>query len=82
MVKPRKYQPLVDYLAAQSAVAVTLTFVEIEELIGAPLPRTVAPRIWWHTARPHWRLVRAAGWRVAGVDVPSRRVTFARVAGS
>ena len=50
MAKPRKYQPLVDYLAAQSAVAVTLTFVEIEELIGAPLPQAVATRIWWHNS--------------------------------
>ena len=78
MVKPRKYQPLVDYLAGQPAAAVSLTFVEIEQLIGAPLPRTVATRIWWHNARPHWRLVRAAGWRVAGGDFPGRRVTFAR----
>ena len=83
MVKPRKYQPLVDYLAGQPAaiMSVSLTLAEIEALIGAPLPQTVATRIWWHNSRPHWRLVRAAGWRVAGVDFPSRRVTFVRVAG-
>ena len=83
MVKPRKYQPLVDYLAPLSAgtTSVSLTLAEIEALVGAPLPRTVATRIWWHNSRPHWRLVRAAGWRVAGVDFPGRTVTFARVAG-
>ena len=36
----RKYKPLVDYLAAQSADRVTLDFLQIEEILGAPLPRS------------------------------------------
>ena len=80
MVKPRKYQPLVDYLAGQPAAttSVSLTLAEIEALVEAPLPRTAATRIWWHNARPYWRLLHAAGWRVVGFDVLGRRATFAR----
>jgi len=34
----RKYQPLADYLAAHPADEVTLTFAQIEAILGAPLP--------------------------------------------
>ena len=77
MAKPRKYQPLVDHLAAQPVATVTVSFVEIEGLIGAPLPQLAPTRTWWHNSRPHW-LLRAAGWRVAHVDFAAHTVTFAR----
>ena len=84
MVKPRKYQPLIDYLAGQpvTTTKVSLTLTEIEALIDAPLPRTAATRLWWRNSRPYWRLLHAAGWRVAGVDIPGRTATFARHAGA
>jgi len=33
-----KYEPLVSYIAAQTDRAVTLSFAEIEAIIGSPLP--------------------------------------------
>ena len=83
MVKPRKYQPLIDYLAGRPVTtpSVLLTFTEIEALIDASLPQTASKRIWWRNSRPYWRLLHAAGWRVALIDVRSCSVTFARLAG-
>ena len=46
MAKPRKYQPLADYLAAQPATtaSVSLTLAAIEGLVGTPFPQTAATR--------------------------------------
>ena len=72
---PLKYQPLADYLAALPAEteAVTLTFPEIEALLGAPLPRSAVRTTFWTNARQpraalsQVRAVQGVGWRVGGV---------------
>ena len=79
MGKPRKYQPLVDYLTTQPAAIVTVTFAEVEALIGAPLPATARQRPWWYSDGPHVRMLRAAGWRMSDGDTVRRVVTFVRV---
>ncbi len=74
-----KYQPLVDYIAAQTEDAVTLSFPEIEALVGAPLPETMQVDTWQWTNRevPYvWRLG-DLGWR-AHLDRRNRRVVFTR----
>ena len=77
---PRKYQPLTDYLAGQPGSQVTLTFREIEQLVGA-LPLGAFARTWWSNnvrrSSPvlAWRSV---GWRVEAVETLNRRVTFVR----
>ena len=77
-----KYQVFVDHVAARSASPATYTFTEIERVIGGPLPRIAYTRTWWRSSLRHWRRLHAAGWRVAGVDLPGRTVTFARVTGA
>ena len=80
---PRKYDPLAAYLAALPADEVTLTFAEIEAIVGAPLPATARLSSFWSTtprllvARPWLR----AGWRVARAHLRSESpaVTFRRV---
>ncbi len=77
---PAKYAPLTAYLRAQSGERVTLTFVEIEAIIGAPLPLT-ARRVGWWANVPRWSHARAwlaAGWQMVWTDVWGGRVTFAR----
>jgi hypothetical protein len=80
-----KYQPLTDYLAALPAATVTLTFPEIEAIIGTPLPMAARQRSYWANSRrgqfagPPWL---RAGWRVAGMALrqPQPTVHFVRVA--
>lgn len=79
-----KYEPLRRYLFAQSAERVTLTFAEIEVIIGAPLPASARHRMWWANLRDHQPMHMqawwSAGWRVAGATVTARppAVTFER----
>ncbi len=82
--KPPKYEPLRRYLAAQVGETVTLTFAEIEGLIGASLPASAEQRSWWVNRTdgglPQMRAWQRAGWRVSTVGLRSvpRSVTFVR----
>ncbi len=76
-----KYQPLVDHIAAQSEKALTLTFAQIEEMVGGPLPETMqVDASQWTSARLAyvWRLG-DLGWR-ARLDRRNQCVHFTRVA--
>jgi hypothetical protein len=75
-----RYTPLVAYLAAQAGNHVTLTFAEIEAIIGMPLSVSaqVSDSIWMS---PRERLVRdlaAIGWR-AHLRVRVHAVEFRRI---
>ena len=79
---PRKYDPLTAYLAALPADEVTLTFAEIEAIVGAALPASARQSSYWTTTLQPLvaRLWVRAGWRVARTDLSSATpaVTFAR----
>ena len=74
------YRCLAAHLAAKPGRTVTLTFAEIERVVGAPLPDDAYERRgWWVGAgRGPARLLTAARWRVESVDVLGRLATFAR----
>ena len=79
----KKYEPLGEYLSGirASQESVTLTFHEVEKIIGARLPPSaVAHREWWANQEygsrsPHWQ---AAGFKVDVVNQEKRIVTFRR----
>ena len=81
-----KYAPLHRYLAGLPAevATVTLTVVEVEAVLGTPLPLTARLRSWWGGRRPGtaqawaWH---AAGWRVTALAMHYgvAAVTFVRV---
>jgi hypothetical protein len=75
-----RYRPLADHLAASTETDLTLTFAEIEAIIGGPLPVTamVAPSWWSNTTTDYTGLWRALGWR-AHLEQRSHRVHFVRV---
>ncbi len=77
-----KYQPLIDYLAAQTARAVTLSFAQIEALIGAPLSVSASgmPTAWHRATQMHVRRWREMGWR-ARYDRRNQCVHFTREGG-
>ena len=76
-----KYSPLQDFLTAQRAGEVPMTFAEIERLIGGPLPPSKLQRTWWSNNASNnvmTRAWRAAGFRTARVDVAGERLVFRR----
>lgn len=79
-----KYAPLAAHLAQQNASELTLSFDEIENIIGEKLPGTVDRfRPFWANSRVKdghpGRLWLDAGWRQVHLDQPNRLVTFRRV---
>ncbi len=73
-----KYQPLVDHVAAQGETMVTLSFAEIEAIVGGPLPLIMQldTSAWNNVDQALvWRL-QDLGWR-ARLDRRNRRVVFA-----
>ncbi len=60
---PTKFQPLADYLAAHEEDRVTLTFAELEAILGGPLPMNAyITSAWWHGSR----FAQVRGWETAG----------------
>ena len=45
------YDPLRDHLKKQTLAEFVLTFEQIEEIIGAALPRAAQRASWWETLR-------------------------------
>ena len=45
------YEALRDYLARQSLPELTLSFDEIEEIVGGALPRAAQRASWWDSLR-------------------------------
>ena len=74
-----KYHPLAQYLAAHNDHEVTLSFAEVEALLGAPLPPSARKRSWWHlTSASHVAAWQRVGWRVKTANLAWRTVTFVR----
>lgn len=78
------YAPLRDFLAARGDRSVTLSFKEIEGLIGRKLPPSASGKVsrqWWSNAASHSH---ARAWlsvgRKAKLNLDARTVTFSRPA--
>jgi hypothetical protein len=79
-----KYDALAAHLDARGTPVVTLTFAEVEAIVG-PLPNAAwRSRPWWGVGRGtvysyahvfHWR---QAGWVAARADLAAGTVTFRR----
>jgi len=77
-----KYRRLWEYLRAQQADRVALTFTEIEDdVLGFPLPPSSRNHL------PHWygyggsavaRAIRDAGWKATDVNLSRESVVFIR----
>ena len=75
-----KYAPLRRYLERVNANRLTLTFTEIEEIIGAKLPSSAIHYLeWWGNDWTHTQAAKgwlAAQWRAADVNLNKRVVHF------
>jgi len=77
-----KYQPLEAHLRKSGQETVSMTFSEIEEVIGAELPASAFKhRGWWSNNPSNSVITHAwldAGYKSANVDIPGRRLMFRR----
>jgi hypothetical protein len=80
-----KYLPLDEWFRKQPTKAkqIELTFDEVEEILGTPLPKSATKlTTWWTNVHPKIQSHRTAwlnhGWMVAGFDLQARRVKFVR----
>jgi len=75
-----KYEPLTQFLAAQRFQEVTMTFSEIERVLGFRLPEKASGiRAWWSNNPSNNVMTKAwlaAGFVTARVDMGSRRLVF------
>jgi hypothetical protein len=76
-----KYDPLRAFLLSKETAEVSLTFDEIEALLGAPLPASRRYPAWWSnnpSNNPMTRVWLDAGYRTERVNVASGQVVFRR----
>ncbi len=77
-----KYDPLQTYLKAQSGAQVSMSFAEIERLIGCKLPPSARKhRPWWSNNPSNSVITKAwlnASYRTAQVDMQGECLVFCR----
>ena len=80
-----KYEPLGEFLRAQSRAKIPMTFTEIERLLGTKLPKSKMNRAWWSNNPDNNVMTRqwlGAGFETAAVDVQAGKLEFRRQAGA
>ncbi|HEY0853753.1 MAG TPA: hypothetical protein VGD86_02915 [Devosia sp.] len=74
------YQPLHDHLLFSGSNQVSMTFAEVEVVLGRPLPASARKRTaWWsNNAEGHVQALAwlSASYRTAELDLAAERVTF------
>jgi hypothetical protein len=76
-----KYEPLRRYLARQRAARVEMSFSEIENMIGALLPKAASRPVWWDDGAEASLAVQTRAWREPGYSArlqANERVVFER----
>jgi hypothetical protein len=80
-----KYSPLADFLLAQQRDEISITFAEIERIIGSPLPRSHRYRAWWSNNSFNSVMTKVwldAGFQSAEVDMKRRKLVFRKIESS
>lgn len=81
-----KYEPLTQFLSAQHAREVPMSFAEIERILGFRLPEKASGiRAWWSNNASNNVMTKAwlaAGYVTERVDMGSRRLVFRKSASS
>lgn len=76
-----RYAPLAKFLSGVSGDAVEVSFEEIEEVLGEPLPLSARKhRSFWANSPRHAqsRSWLSSGWETTGLDWAQQRLTFRR----
>lgn len=79
-----KYAPLAEHLRSSGRATVSMSFDEIEQVIGAPLPQSAfTHRAWWSNNPTNNVMTHAwleAGYTTAEVDMAARTLVFRKAA--
>jgi hypothetical protein len=77
-----KYEPLGQYLRQQKTRLVSMTFTEIERVVGCKLPKSQRYPAWWSNNPNNNVMTKVwldAGFESEQVDVEGRKLVFRRV---
>lgn len=77
-----KYDPLTRFLAEASGTEIPMTFAEIEQVTGHPLPASKRYPAWWSNNPSNNVMTKAwlaAGYQTERVDIGGERLVFRRV---
>ncbi len=77
-----KYDPLTQFLSQASGTEVPMTFAEIEQVTGHPLPASKQYPAWWSNNPSNNVMTKAwlaAGCQTERVDISGERLVFRRV---
>ncbi len=78
-----RYDRLKEYLRQRAGQRIAITFAEIEEVLGRPLPASARRhRAWWSNNPTNNVMTNAwleAGYRTADVDMAGEKLVFERV---
>ena len=78
----KKYIPLADYFSSATNATITLTFIEVEQIMGQQLPNAAyLNQSWWKKTKPpakHFHAWLDAGYYVKEIE-PNRYVVFERI---
>ena len=79
-----KYAPLAAYLRSSGQDSVTMSFDDIERIIGAELPHSaLTHRAWWSNNPTNSVMTRAwleAGYKTEKVDMAGKTLVFVKTA--
>ena len=79
-----KYAPLADHLLDSGQEAVSVTFADIERIIGAKLPRSAfTHRAWWSNNPTNSVITNfwlKAGYKTESVDMAGKKLVFVKTA--
>jgi PIN like domain len=75
-----KYDPLTDWLQAQTAGVLPLTFAELEEILGFELTPSARKHLpyWYSTQNSLGRAIAAGGYKASRVDLAAETVRLVR----
>ena len=83
-ISKSKYQPLTRHLSAQRGGRVSMSFAEIERVLGAKLPASAnTHRAWWSNNPRNNVMTKAwldAGFQSEQVDIDGKKLVFSRKA--
>lgn len=79
-VQVTKYQPLIDWLQAQSTDRLPVSFSDLEDVLGWPLPDAARqhPPYWYSTDNSLGRAIAGGGFKATRVDLAAEHAVLVR----